>query len=132
MQLLNRLKSLFSGRPAGGSYFTVYVLSHRCREPISAQINLLNELSQTEESDAAYFTRKVLHGSGRNRCFAEVEVELWLDRNKQVVRHEVSGGRWLSEEEYQAEVERFNAPPEEEGEDEEDNHSFTDGEQRDA
>jgi hypothetical protein len=27
-------------------------------------------------------------------------VQLWFDGNKQVVNHEVTGGRWLTEEEY--------------------------------
>jgi hypothetical protein len=117
MQFLKRLASLFTGRPAGnGQFLTIYVLSHRCREPISTEVNLLNELSQTDEDDAAFFTRKVLHGSGRNRCFARAEVLLWLDRNKQVLRYEVHGGRWLSEEEYLEELERFNTPPAEEDE----------------
>jgi hypothetical protein len=35
-----------------------------------------------------------------------VEVQIWLDGKKQILRHEVQGGRWLTAEEYAAEVER--------------------------
>jgi hypothetical protein len=73
--------------------------------PIKGQIDLLNELSLAEE-ESGYYVRKVLHTSGRNRCFAQVEVQLWLDDKKQVTRYEVQGGRWLTAEEYAAELER--------------------------
>lgn len=73
----------------------------------------MNSLSREEDSDAQFYTRKVLQGSGQNRCFTQVEVELWFDRNKKVIRHEVSGGRWLTADEYETELARFNAPPQE-------------------
>jgi hypothetical protein len=50
--------------------------------------------------------RKVLHTSGASRCFGQVEVQVWLDGKKQITRHEVQGGRWLTAEEYAAEIER--------------------------
>lgn len=115
MSLLKRLASLFSGRPSTGSRnFTVYVLSNRCQEPLAADVDTLNALSGSDDADAAYYTRKVMQGTGKNRCFAQVEVELWFDSGRTLLRHAVSGGRWLTAEEYAAELERFNAPPEEE------------------
>ena len=116
MSFLKRLASLFSGGGGGSSRaLPIYVFSTRCREPIAAEIDLVNSLSRDEENDNAYYTRKVLQGSGKNRCFTQVEVEIWFDRNKKVARHEVSGGRWLTAEEYEDELIRFNAPQEEEG-----------------
>lgn len=115
MNLLKRLASLFSG--GGGSnsrYLTVYVLNRRCNEPILGQIDLLNSLSKPDEGEYAYYTRKVLHTTGERRCFSQVEINLYLDKDKKVVHHEVEGGRWLSSDEYYAELERFNAPPPEE------------------
>ena len=39
---------------------------------------------------------------------------LWFNSNKQLLRQEVAGGRWLEADEYARELARFNAPPEEE------------------
>lgn len=116
MNLFRRLAGLFGGRPGGGRErtLTIYVLSRRCNEPLLGQVDLFNELSQAEESEYSYYTRKVLHTSGERRCFDQVEVQLWFNQDKQLVHHEVTGGRWLDAAEYEAELARFNAPPEEE------------------
>lgn len=103
-RLLAALRS--KGTSGAGRYLPIYVFSHRCQEPLKGQIDLLNELSLAEE-ESGYYVRKVLHTSGRNRCFAQVEVQLWLDDNKQVTRYEVQGGRWLTADEYAAELERW-------------------------
>lgn len=118
MSFFKKLAQLFTG---GGSasnrrMLTIYVLSRRCNEPLSADIDLLNSLSQSEEDDATYYTRKVIQSSGANRCFSQVEVELWFDAARNLSRHAVQGGTWLTEAEYAAEVERFNRPPEEDDE----------------
>ena len=115
MSLLKRLASLFTGQSGGNSRnFTVYVLSTRCKEPLSAEVDTLNALSGSDDSDSVYYTRKVIQSTGKKRCFAQVEVELWFDSGRKLLRHAVSGGRWLTAEEYEAELARFNAPPEEE------------------
>ena len=113
MSFLKKLVSLFSGGGGGDNRaLPIYVFSNRCREPIMAEIDLVNSLSRDEESDDKYYTRKVLQGSGKNRCFTQVEVEIWFDRGKKVSHYEVTGGRWLTQEEYQEELIRFEAPPE--------------------
>jgi hypothetical protein len=116
MNFFKRIANLFRGAPASNNrMLTVYLLSRRCNEPLAGQVDLLNELSQTDEdSTGAYYARKVFRTSGRNRCFDQVEVELWFNQSKQVVEHQVSGGRWLEPAEYEQELARFNAPPEEE------------------
>ncbi|HAJ37998.1 MAG TPA: hypothetical protein DCL15_20190 [Chloroflexi bacterium] len=108
MGFFSRIMAAFTGKAPGGNdrYLPIYVLDHRCREPISGQIDLLNELSLAEEEGGGYYVRKVLHTSGASRCFGQVEVQLWLDSKKQIKQHEVHGGRWLTVEEYDAEVER--------------------------
>ncbi len=116
MSIWSRLSKLITGGGGGSGNRTldIYVLSQRCREPVAGQVDLFNELSRTEDdSGHEFYTRKVLHTSGDNRCFDQVEVNLWFDRNKRAVSHEVIGGRWLEAEEYAAELERFNAPPQE-------------------
>ena len=115
MSFLKKLAAFFTGGgSSSGRALSIYVFSNRCREPITSEIDLVNSLSRDEENDNEYYTRKVLQGSGKNRCFTQVEVEIWFDRNKNVTRHEVSGGRWLTAEEYEEELIRFDAPPEEE------------------
>ena len=65
-------------------------------------MDFLNELSLADEG--GYYVRKVLHTSGKSRCFGQVEVELWLDSKKKLQRTEVQGGRWLTVDEYHAEL----------------------------
>lgn len=117
MNLFQRLASIFTAqRPPGTGddrYLTIYLYSNRCREALYARIDRMNELSIAEQAEmdgddavsimpdgAAFFVRKVVHTSGENRCFGQVEVELWLDSRKQVLSHTVKGGRWLDEDEY--------------------------------
>ena len=121
---MNFLRNLFGGgqRGAGDRFIPVYVLSYRCNEPVASRLDTMSELS-IDDGEHAFYVRKVLHTSGERRCFGEVEIQVWLDRNKKIVAHEVSGGRWLDADEYKAELARFNAPPEEE--DEEDNTEET-------
>lgn len=116
MSFFQRIINLFSGRADSGRMLPIYVLNHRCREPIEGTIDKHNELSVVEEGEYNYYVRKVLHTSGRDRCFGEVEVQLWFDGNRQLKQHEVVGGRWLDADEYAQELERFNAPPEDEEE----------------
>lgn len=110
MNFLQRLAAFFRG--GGGPtnrYLTVYVLSRRCREPIAGQVDLLNELSLSDDDAYQYYARKVFHTSGANRCFGQVEVTLHFDGNKRVVEHDVQGGSWLTRDEYDAELAAFQA-----------------------
>ena len=104
MGLFSRIAALFTGKAPGGSdrYLPIYVIDHRCHEPIAGQIDLQNELSLADDEGGGYFVRKVLHTSGERRCFGQVEVQLWLDGKKQITKHEVQGGRWLSADEYRS------------------------------
>lgn len=115
MNFFKSLANLFGGgRPAADSrMLTVYLLSRRCNEPLAGQIDLLNELSLSDDDAHAYYTRKVFSTTGAKRCFDQVEVELWFDQNKKVIEHQVTGGRWLEAGEYEQELARFNTPPEE-------------------
>jgi hypothetical protein len=108
MSFLSRLFGPLFGKPPAGAgsdrYLPVYVFSQRCREPVAGQIDLMNEVSLDDENAGGYYVRKVIHTSGKGRCFGEVEVEAWLDSKKRLVRQEVHGGRWLSADDYEAEV----------------------------
>jgi hypothetical protein len=109
MNFFQRILNFFSGRATPKSrYLSFYVLSTRCNEPLMGQVDTQNELSQTDEGEYPLYARKVLATSGKNRCFSQVEVELWFNQNKQIAKHEVQGGRWLDADEYLAEVARSN------------------------
>ena len=105
MSFFKRLANLFSGGASKERMLPIYVYSRRCREAVTGTVDLFNELSQPDE-EYAYYVRKVLHTSGRDRCFDQVEVQIWFDKNKNVEHHEVQGGHWLTEEEYLEEVEK--------------------------
>ena len=115
MNFFKRLLGLLGGGGgaprADGRYLTIYLLSRRCNEPVMGQVDLLNELSASDDEQYAFYTRKVIHTSGERRCFSEVEANIYFNANKQVAHHEVSGGRWLTADEYAQELARFNAPP---------------------
>lgn len=117
MSLFSKLLNALKGKPPSGSdrYIPIYVYSNRCREPLAAQIDIMNEISRDDDYKG-YFVRKVLHTSGKNRCYGQVEIEVWLDSEKRIVRQEVTGGRWLTQEEYQAELARQAEAAEEEAE----------------
>ncbi len=114
MGFLQNLRALFAGKPGGDRYMPIYLYSRRCGEAIAGRVDLMNELSaadadnastsegeaQGAPSGAVWFVRKVLDTSGRNRCFDSVEVRLWLDAQKRVLKHEVDRGRWLDAAEY--------------------------------
>jgi hypothetical protein len=106
MSFFSKLFAPFFGKAPSGSdrYLAIYALSHRCHEAVAGQVDLMNEVSLDDENQGGYYVRKVLHTSGKGRCFGEVEFEIWLDGKKQLVRQEVHGGRWLSVDEYEAEM----------------------------
>lgn len=107
MSIFKRIANLFRGGRPANRMQPIYAYSNRCREAVVGSVDLFNELSLLAEeegaSEHAYYVRKVLHTSGENRCFDQVEVEIWFDKNKQIAAQEVTGGRWLTEEEYQQE-----------------------------
>lgn len=112
MSILETIKNLFQASPASGNRFLdIHVLNFRCNEPISAQVDLYNDLSPDEEGrdKAQFYVRKVLSTSGRQRCYDSCEVQVWLDGRRRVVEYEVTGGKWLEESEYEAALTRFNS-----------------------
>ena len=111
MNIFKRIANFFQGGGAASNnrYFPIHVLSRRCREPLTGQVDMLNELSITEEDESTFYTRKVLHTTGRTRCFDQVEVLIWFDKNKQLLRQEVWGGTWLEAEEYERAEAEFQA-----------------------
>ena len=85
-------------------YWT-YVRCDKCGEPLKARVDLRNQLSATfgaKREDTTYFCRKVVVGS--SGCYQPIEVRLTFDASRNLVRQEISGGSFLSEQEYLQEV----------------------------
>lgn len=82
-------------------FYTIYVRGHRCKEALSTRIYLRRDLS--DQDDSGYIARKILAGTGRNRCFERVEVILYFDEQKNIVDQQISGGVFITAEEYESE-----------------------------
>lgn len=107
MSLLKRLGKLLAGEPRpDSSALWVHVRCCRCGEVIAARVDLRNEPSIQYDSSgqlSGYHVRKVLVG-GTRRCYQPIEVELSLDPSLRVVDRQITGGEFISAEEYAAEA----------------------------
>jgi hypothetical protein len=103
MGFFDRLRKAFSGggaAPSDSGAYWVYAQCRRCGEPLKGRIDLRNEPSQADEGDT-WIVRKGLLGTGARRCFQTVEVVLTFDsEKKEVIDSEVTGGKLISEDEY--------------------------------
>ncbi len=99
MSFLQKLRSsLGSSSQQRGQrdLYPVRVRCRRCGEVLTVAINLSNDLSQDYERDV-FFVRKLISGSGANRCFQQIEVQLTFDANKRLLAREISGGIFVDE-----------------------------------
>ncbi|MBN1814053.1 MAG: hypothetical protein JXA14_19605 [Anaerolineae bacterium] len=104
MGFLKKLTQLFAGSEESNIH-REYVRCSRCGEKIAVRVNLGNELTpQLDEGEGAYYVRKGVLGSGKTRCFQMIEVELYFDHGRQLVSRYISGGEFITKEEFEAEV----------------------------
>lgn len=98
MSFFKKLRaSLASGAPASSrELYPITVRCRRCGEVLTVAINLANDLSQDYERDV-FFVRKLISGSGANRCFQQIEVQLTFDANKRLLEREITGGIFVDE-----------------------------------
>ena len=101
MGFLDSLKKSLTGegqaaQPGG---YVVYVRCRRCGEVIRTRINLNNDLSEDDEGH--YAIHKTLVG-GTRRCYARLDMSLVFDAKRQLLSREVSGGKFVSEAEFEA------------------------------
>jgi hypothetical protein len=100
MSFLKKLSNLFNA-PGGDdarSYW-IYARCNRCGENIRTRVDLSNDLSlDYEGARTTYFIRKVLIGEGR--CFERIEVLLTFDNNRKLINREISGGQFISQDQY--------------------------------
>jgi hypothetical protein len=105
MGFFKKMASFLSATPRGMETLGLYVRCDKCGEALGARIHLRHDLSPLYGEggqDAAYLVRKTLVGS--KRCFQPIEVELTFDANRKVIAREITGGQFITEEEYEAEA----------------------------
>lgn len=100
MGLLNSLKTLFAGgsdhKPEDASAW-FYVRCRRCGEVIRVRVDMRNDPSA--DDDGQHVVRKTLVGGAR-RCFARLEMTLTFDANRRLQSQEVTGGDFVSADDY--------------------------------
>ena len=103
MGFLKKLASLF-GSSDEGNIYREYIRCSRCGEKIAVRVNLNSELTpQYGEGEGAFYVRKGVLGSGETRCFQMIEVELYFNQDKQPVSRYITGGEFITKEEFEAE-----------------------------
>ena len=103
MNILRRLKDLFTISADDRSAYWVYVRCDDCGEKLHTRINLHNDLSvryDDTEDQTTYFCHKTLIGS--ERCFRPIDVELTFNEQRQLIEKKIQGGQFISEQEYQS------------------------------
>ena len=103
MSFLKKIASALSPRGAeGGEVLWVYVRCNKCGEAIKTRIDLRHDLTPNYNDEgrvADYVLRKVLIGS--QRCFEPIEVKLTFDTQRRAITREITGGQFISKEEYE-------------------------------
>ncbi len=88
----------------------LYVACGRCGEAIrirtDRRYDLVSEMRDPGEAGPAYTLHKDIVGA---QCFQRITVDVEFDQRLQVIERRISGGRWLTEEEYRATT--IAAPP---------------------
>ncbi len=105
MGFFKKINDFFSSSRSGqAQVYWLYVQCDKCGEKIKARVNLYNDLSirygEKAEGDT-YFSRKVI--IGEQRCYRPVEVEMTFDRKRKLLDRQISGGKFISEDEFEAE-----------------------------
>lgn len=102
MSFLKKISDLFSssGSSDDNAYW-LYVKCKRCGEKIRTRVDLHNDLSVDYGDggeETTYLCRKVL--MGQELCFQRIEVQLTFDQHRKLIDREISGGDFITEEEY--------------------------------
>jgi hypothetical protein len=104
MGFMKKLAGLFGGKGEKNIH-REYVRCKRCKEKLAVRVNLNGELTpQYGEGEGAYYVRKGVSGSGENRCFQMIEVELYFDYEKRLVSRYIIGGEFITEDEFYADA----------------------------
>lgn len=108
MGFLKKLSRLFTApQQEDTNAVWVYVKCNRCGEKLKARVSTRSELSPDfgDSDDASsFYCRKVL--IGENLCFQQIEVNLKFDTKYRITDRQISGGEFITQEEYEREDEK--------------------------
>lgn len=93
------LKKLFGGGDSGSrekNALYVYARPQYCQKIVEVRINLLNDLSMTDDGKG-YFVRKLATAT---RCPFPAEIYIYFDKNRRMTGSNVEKGELVSEEEF--------------------------------
>ena len=103
MSFLKKIASALSPKGADErGVLWVYVRCDKCGEVLKTRLDLRHDLTPNYSAEgrvASYSSRKVLIGS--QRCFEPIEVKLTFDPQRQVISREITGGQFISKEDYE-------------------------------
>src|SRR5262249_60545849 len=98
-------------RSESASALWISVACSRCGEAIRVRVDqrydLASEMRDPGEAGPAYTLHKDIVGA---QCFQRIAVDVEFDQRLQVIERRISGGRWLTEEEYRATTTAFPPP----------------------
>ena len=98
------LKRLFGGRGESGEgpgVMFIYARCNSCKEKTRVRISKSSDLSMTYEDEGpSYALRKVIVGSN---CPSRMEAEMMFDRNRNLISRNITGGQFITKEEYESE-----------------------------
>jgi hypothetical protein len=103
MSFLKSFTKIFASKPTGTERSKyLYVQCNKCGEMLRARVDIYSELSPDYEggsdTPASYFCRKVL--IGEKQCYQPIELRLKFDKNHKLVDQQISGGKYISEDEF--------------------------------
>jgi hypothetical protein len=103
IKYLKKIASFFFGSGKEENTHWEYVRCSRCGENIPVRVNLYNDLTLQYDkgSEGAYYVRKGIVGSGETNCFQTLEVKLFFDSQRRLVSRYISGGEFITQEEFQ-------------------------------
>jgi hypothetical protein len=91
MGFFEKVASLLSATPTDMETLGIYVRCEKCGEALGTRIHLRHDLSPVYgQQGTTYFTRKTL--------------VVTFDANRKVIAREITGGQFITEEEYEAEA----------------------------
>lgn len=99
------LRKIFGGGTSGDNAMYFYIRCNQCQEAIRIRVNPGNDLSPVFEEDSdqpvGYELSKEIMG---NKCFNLMRGTWQFDRSRHVTGSEISGGKEITREEFEAET----------------------------